>query len=239
MLVEKTEIERPQEAELAYWTEHFRAAPPHELLRWAGERWGAQLVLTCSFGGAAGMVLLDMVLSHAPETPVLYADTELLFPETYALITRVHERYGVMPQPIRPARTVAQQAEVEGPALWKRDPDRCCQMRKVQPLGEALAPFDAWIAGLRRDTSPTRAGVKQIGWSTKYNLVKLNPLAFWTEREVWGYIFKYDVPYNPLLDQGYRSIGCLTCTRLPESDDPRAGRWAGFNKVECGLHVEA
>ncbi len=133
MLSETGEIQRPQEAELADWNERFRDVPPQELLRWAGERWGTRMALTCSFGGAAGMVLLDMVLSHVPETPVLYIDTELLFPETYALIAEVRERYGIAPQAVRPPQTVAQQAITEGAALWGHDPDRCCQLRKVQP----------------------------------------------------------------------------------------------------------
>ncbi len=219
------------------WNNHFRDAQPKDLLRWASEEWGSQVALTCSFGGAAGMVLLDMVAAVAPDIRVLFLDTGLLFPETYRLVEQVHERYGIVPQAVQPAQSVGQQALAEGPALWDRDPDRCCGIRKVRPLAEALAPFDAWIAGLRRDGGATRANTNLIEWSSKYNLVKLNPLAFWTERDVWRYIHKHDVPYNRLLDQGYRSLGCHTCTRLPTSDDPRSGRWTGFKKTECGLHV--
>jgi phosphoadenosine phosphosulfate reductase len=224
--------------ELAAWNRRFENETPQALLSWAAERWGSRLALTCSFGGAAGMVLLDMILEVAPETPVLYLDTGLLFPETYALIAQVREHYGKALQPVYPANTVAQQAVKEGAALWERDPDRCCGLRKVQPLSEVLAPYHAWIAGLRRDGGATRSGVKLLEWSNKHNLVKLNPLAFWNDRDVWRYINKHDVPYNPLLDQGYTSLGCVPCTRLPISDDPRSGRWAGFAKTECGLHVE-
>ena len=185
------------------------------------------------------MVLLYMQYRFAPATPVLYIDTGLLFPETYALLDTVRQRYGIEPQPVRPALTVAQQAEVEGDALWQRDPDRCCQFRKVAPLAEALQPFDAWITGLRRDGGTTRANTGLIEWSARHRLYKLQPLAFWTERDVWRYINDHDVPYNPLLDQGYPSLGCHTCTRLPETNDPRSGRWAGFDKTECGLHLDA
>ena len=229
---------RVEADELADWNARFQAATPQELLEWASEQWGEQMALTCSFGGPTGMVLLDMVSAVAPATPVLFLDTGLLFPETYQLVAEVQARYGIAPQAVQPARTVAQQAAAEGPALWERDPDRCCGLRKVRPLAEALAPFDAWIAGIRRDGGGSRANTQLLEWSTKYNLVKLNPLAFWSERDVWRYIHRHNVPYNRLLDQGYRSLGCHTCTCLPTDDDPRSGRWAGFAKTECGLHLE-
>ena len=224
--------------ELAEWNERFQAAAPQALLEWASARWGEQMALTCSFGGAAGMVLLDMVMAVAPITPVLFLDTGLLFPETYQLVAEVQARYGIVPQTVQPARTVAQQAAEEGPALWERNPDRCCGLRKVRPLAEALAAFDAWIAGIRRDGGGSRANTQLLEWSNKYHLVKLNPLAFWSERDVWRYIHQHNVPYNRLLDQGYRSLGCHTCTRLPTDADPRSGRWVGFPKTECGLHLE-
>lgn len=225
-------------SEILELNERFRGAPPEELLRWASEQWGSRMALSCSFGGPAGMVLLDMITAVAPETDVLYLDTGLLFRETYQLVAEVRQRYGIVPRAVQPEQTVAQQAEAEGPALWERDPDRCCGRRKVRPLAEALEPYEAWITGVRRDGAASRSKTNVIEWSSKYNLAKLNPLAHWSEREIWGYIHKHNVPYNPLLDQGYRSIGCRTCTRLPINDDPRSGRWAGFNKTECGLHVE-
>ena len=230
--------ERVDADELLAWNEQFRDAPPQQLLRWANERRGTRMALSCSFGGAAGMVLLDMLVKIDPDIPVLYLDTGLLFPETYQLVSQIREHYGIIPRAVRAGRTVAQQAETEGAALWDRDPDLCCKLRKVQPLAEALDGFSAWITGIRRDGGATRAGTNLLEWSNKYNLVKLNPLAFWTERDVWGYVYKHGVPYNPLLDQGYKSLGCATCTRLPNGEDPRSGRWAGFNKTECGLHTE-
>jgi phosphoadenosine phosphosulfate reductase len=229
---------RPATNEIAAWNQHFSAASPQELLRWGAERWDTQMALSCSFGGAAGMVLLDMVASVAPRTPILYIDTGLLFGETYRLIEQIHQRYRLDLRMTQPERSVTQQAVAEGAALWQRDPNRCCQLRKVEPLRDALAPFDAWITGVRRDGAATRAAANLIEWSTKYSLVKLNPLATWSEQDVWRYIHKHTVPYNPLLDQGYRSLGCWTCTSRPTSEDPRSGRWAGFNKTECGLHVE-
>ncbi len=233
-----TEILRPQVGEIAAWNRRFQNATPQDLLAWGTERWGDRIALTCSFGGAAGMVLLDMVASVAPGTPVLYIDTGLLFRETYHLIETIQQRYRIDLRVAKPVRTVAQQAEKEGSSLWERDPNRCCQLRKVEPLANVLAPFDAWITGIRREGPATRANANLIQWSTKYNLVKLNPLAHWNEQDVWRYIYNHDVPYNALLDQGYGSIGCWTCTRIPTSDDPRSGRWVGFNKMECGLHVE-
>ena len=229
---------RPEADVLAQWNERFKAATPQTLLAWASEQWGENMALTCSFGGAAGMVLLDMVAEVAPRTPVLYIDTGLLFDETYRLIEQVRKRYRVELTAVHPARTPDQQARDEGESLWLHNPDRCCGLRKVQPLGEALQPFAAWITGVRRSNSDTRANTNVIEWSAKYQLVKLNPLALWSEQDVWRYIYAQQVPYNPLLDQGYRSIGCYTCTSLPISDVARSGRWSGFNKTECGLHVE-
>lgn len=229
---------RPTTKELDVWNEHFRHASPQQLLAWGAEQWGEQMTLSCSFGGAAGMVLLDMIATIAPGTPVLYLDTGLLFGETYDLIEQVQRRYHVNLIAVQPKRTVEEQAKDEGPALWERNPDRCCALRKVEPLAEALAPFDAWITGIRREGSATRANASLIEWSSKYDLVKLNPLVHWSEADVWRYIHAHQVPYNPLLDQGYPSIGCVTCTRKPVNGDPRSGRWAGFSKTECGLHVE-
>ena len=224
---------------IARWNARFRTAAPQTLLTWASGRWDQRLALSCSFGGATGMALLDMVMAVAPDAAVLYIDTGLLFPETYQLVEQVRQRYGIEPQAVRPEQTLEQQAEHEGAALWERSPDRCCQLRKVQPLATALEPFEAWISGLRRDVSASRANTPLIEWSARHQLFKLNPLAFWTERDVWGYIHEHDVPYNPLLNQGYSSLGCTTCTRPPVSADPRSGRWIGFDKSECGLHIDS
>jgi phosphoadenosine phosphosulfate reductase len=216
----------------------FRNRPAEDLLDWATERFGRQIVLTCSFGGASGMVLLDMVTRIGRGTPVVFLDTDLLFPETYALAEAAARRYGVTIERRRPVLTLAQQEMQEGPQLYSHDPDRCCGIRKVAPLAEALRPYRAWISGIRRDQSATRAATELVQWNARHGLLKVNPLAYWTERDVWRYIHAHEVPYNPLLDQGYLSLGCAPCTRQAGSgNDTRAGRWVGFAKTECGIHI--
>jgi phosphoadenosine phosphosulfate reductase len=224
--------------ELAAINTRFRNRTAEDLLAWATARFGKEVVLTCSFGGASGMVLLDMIARIGHGTPVVFLDTDLLFPETYALAEAAARRYGVAIERRRPLLTLAQQEAQEGPQLYNRDPDRCCGIRKVVPLAEALRPYRAWISGIRRDQSSTRASTEFVQWSAHHNLVKINPLAYWSERDVWRYIQAHDVPYNPRLDQGYPSLGCAPCTRpAAGNDDLRAGRWAGFAKTECGIHV--
>lgn len=225
------------EAELRALNNAFRGRAPEDLIDWAAQTFGRQLVLTCSFGGASGMVLLDMVARLGHGTPVLFLDTDLLFPETYALAQAAAQRYGVRIERRRPALTLEQQAQAEGPRLYERNPDRCCAIRKVAPLAEALRPYDAWLSGIRRDQSSTRATTELMQWSSRHELLKLSPLAFWSERDVWRYVHANNVPYNPLLDAGYPSIGCTPCTRQSAAGDARAGRWAGFDKVECGIHL--
>jgi len=216
----------------------FRNRPAEDLLGWAAERFEQQVVLTCSFGGASGMVLLDMVARVGRGTPVIFLDTDLLFPETYALAEAAARRYGVTIQRQRAVLTLAEQEVQEGPQLYSHDPDRCCGIRKVAPLAEALRPYRAWLSGIRRDQSASRAATELVQWSARHGLLKINPLAYWTERDVWRYIHAHEVPYNPLLDQGYPSLGCAPCTRQPGStNDLRAGRWVGFAKTECGIHI--
>jgi phosphoadenosine phosphosulfate reductase len=136
-----------------------------------------------------------------------------------------------------PLLTPEEQARVYGEALWKRNPDLCCNARKVEPLRRKLSQLDAWITSIRRDQTAARAGVRKIQWDEKFDLVKINPLADWTSKQVWRYIVAHDVPYNSLHDQNYPSIGCTHCTRaIRAGEDPRAGRWPGFAKTECGLH---
>ena len=225
-------------AELTDINASFRNRSAEDLLDWATARFGQQIVLTCSFGGASGMVLLDMVARVGCGTPVMFLDTDLLFPETYALAEAAARRYGVAIERRRPALTLAEQEIQEGARLYERDPDRCCGIRKVKPLADALRPYRAWISGIRRDQSSTRAGTELVQWSARHNLLKVNPLAYWTERDVWRYVHANQVPYNPLLDQGYASIGCGPCTRKAGAgEDLRAGRWAGFAKTECGIHI--
>ena len=224
--------------ELAGINRSFRERSAEDLLNWATARFGQQIVLTCSFGGASGMVLLDMIARIGCGTPVVFLDTDLLFPETYALAEAAARRYGVAIERHRPVLTLAEQEIQEGARLYERDPDRCCGIRKVTPLADALRPYRAWISGIRRDQSSTRAGTELVQWSARHNLLKVNPLAYWTERDVWRYVHANQVPYNPLLDSGYASLGCGPCTRQSGAgEDLRAGRWAGFAKTECGIHV--
>lgn len=223
-------------SEIEKLAERWKDGAAEEILRVALER-VPRIALACSFG-AEDMVLLDMLMKLNPEAHVFYLDTDVLFPETYELIERAKQRYGIPNlRQVRPALTLEQQAAQYGDALWSRDPNLCCNLRKVQPLTGVLAELDGWITGIRRDQAPTRAGAQVFEVDHKFGIVKVNPLAFWTWDEVWAYIRRHDVPYNVLHDQGYPSIGCLHCTRpVAAGEDLRAGRWAGFDKTECGLH---
>lgn len=216
--------------------EEFETAQPQEILEEALRRI-PNLTLACSFG-AEDMVLLDMLMEIDRAANVFYLDTNVLFQETYDLRDRAVEKYGIQNlRQVLPAMTLAEQAKAHGDALWTRDPGQCCSIRKVQPLQRVLADYDAWITGIRRDQAPTRANAKVFEWDAKFGMVKVNPLVRWTEGEVWQYIKQNHVPYNPLHDHNYPSIGCLHCTRpVKPGDDPRSGRWAGFDKTECGLH---
>lgn len=217
----------------------FEGAYPHEVLHWAAETFGEKLAVVTSFG-PTGIVTLHMLSQIAPQTPVLTLDTGLLFEETCELIDAVENRLGMTVTRIRPELSVDEQAAQYGDALWKRDPDKCCFMRKTVPLGRVLDGYAAWIAGLRRDQSPQRALTPIIARDTRYSLLKLNPLATWTEDMVWTYIHAHELPYNKLHDQGYRSIGCRTCTQAAQGEgDSREGRWSWTNKTECGIHLAA
>lgn len=215
-------------------------APPQEILRWGVERYFPDLALACSFGGVTGMAILDMAWRIEPRIHVFYLDTGFLFPETYALAEDAARRYGISPAARRPRWTPEEQAREFGPDLWATDPDLCCAIRKVEPNGRALEGKRAWITGLRRSQTPGRANAGAIEWDAKFGLAKLNPLASWTDADVWEYVAANEVPYNPLNARGYPSLGCTHCTRSTAiGEDPRAGRWPGDDKTECGLHVAA
>jgi phosphoadenosine phosphosulfate reductase len=220
-------------------SDSFEAKSPQDLLGYAIEKYHPRIVLACSFG-AEDVVLVDMVHRIDPSVPLFYLDTDFLFSETYATRDRVIERYGLKPAQVIQVKsllTPQKQAEEYGDTLWTRDPDRCCQLRKVEPLTRVLRGYEAWITGIRRDQAPSRANAGLIEWDQKFGLVKVNPLARWTWTDVWTYIKVYEVPYNPLHDQNYPSIGCTYCTApVASGDDPRAGRWKNFAKTECGLH---
>ena len=234
-----TTTERPAftQDELAHLASEWESRSPQEILAWALDTFRQRITLACSFGGPTGMVLLDMVMRLDTSVPVFYLDTGFLFPQTYELVEVVARKYGITPRAVQPAITPEGQAMRYGEALWARDPDRCCQVRKAMPQREALRGFDAWITGLRRDQAQTRRAAPVVAWDAKFDLVKLAPLAAWTERDVWRYISDFAVPVNELHAQGYPSPGCTHCTRpVAAGEDQRAGRWSGFAKTECGLH---
>lgn len=207
-----------------------------EVLDWALHRFGGQIAMASGFG-PEGMVLIDMAARLRQDVRIFTLDTGLLFPQTYALMDEVERRYGVQIERVKPALTVEDQEREHGAALWVRTPDRCCYMRKVEPLRAKLATLEAWIAAIRRDQTPDRAHAQKVEWDTRFGLVKVNPLCDWTSEMVWDYIRENDVPYNSLHEVGYPSIGCEPCTKaVVAGSDPRSGRWAGFAKTECGLH---
>lgn len=215
-----------------------RLTDPADILLSVTSLFGDRIAVASSLGPQT-LVILDLLHELGRPLPVFFLDTELLFPETYALRVRLQHRYKLDVRAVRPRRSVAQQAEEEGDALWERAPDRCCALRKVAPLRDTLAGLDAWITGLRRDQSRTRSHVDSVMWDDTHGLVKVNPLAHWTREQVFAYLKEHDVPYNPLLDQGYKSVGCAPCTRRVSSADAdeREGRWAWSGKTECGIHL--
>jgi phosphoadenosine phosphosulfate reductase len=212
--------------------------PAEEILHWAHDEYGERLCLTCSWQKQSS-VLVHMVAELGLDIPVIELDTHLFFRESYETRDRLVERYGIRLLPPPELITVAEQHKQEGPNLWETDPDRCCHIRKVEPLLRTLEPYDAWVSGIRRDQSPSRAGIHKVERSERYGVWKIQPLADWSEEEVWSYIKDNDIPYNPLHDAGYRSIGCIPCTRPTRPDEEeRAGRWAGSDKLECGIHTK-
>ena len=210
---------------------------PQDLLAWAFSTYGKDVALATGMG-VEGMALLDIAHRINPDVKVFTGDTEFLFPETYDLIDRVEARYGIKIERLYSELTPRNQEAVYGKALWENDPDQCCNVRKVEPLRRKLATLDAWITAIRRDQTSARAAIRKIDWDPKFDLVKISPLADWTREQVWSYVLEHDVPYNPLHDRNYPSIGCTHCTRavLP-GEDQRAGRWSGSGKIECGLHT--
>ncbi|MEX2247228.1 MAG: phosphoadenylyl-sulfate reductase [Dehalococcoidia bacterium] len=230
--------DRPTDAELHEASQALEGRSPQEVLRWAAGRFQPGLALACSFGGPSGMVLLDMTMQIDRTVEVFYLDTDFLFPETYRLRDVAAEKYQFQPVGYMSLLTPTQQAAKHGEALWSRDPDLCCELRKVEPNHRALEGKTAWISGIRRDQSSTRADIPLVEWDAKFGLVKVNPLAAWSESQVWTYILDNAVPYNELHDKSYPSIGCTHCTKpVKVGEDPRSGRWQGFDKTECGLHV--
>lgn len=231
-LILTEELQRELTAESA----RLETATPQEILAWATSRFAGYFTMATAFG-AEGMTLIHMLAEIAPETPIFNLDTGYQFPETLELRERIKERYGIEVEFKRPDTTVEQYEAEHGGPLYTTRPDLCCRDRKIKVLHKAVKGMRAWSSAIRRDQSPDRAQTPIVGWDKKFNLVKVSPLANWTKKEVWNLISKQDIPYNPLHDQGYTSIGCQPCTRaVLFGEDERAGRWSGFAKTECGLH---
>ncbi len=217
----------------------FEGQSPQTVLAYALEQYFPNIVLACSFG-AEDVVLVDMMYRINQNASLFYLDTDFLFPETHQVRERIAAKYHMTPSQmiqVKSEYTPEAQAARFGDRLWINQPDQCCQLRKVDPLNKTLKEYRAWITGIRRDQGPTRANACLIEWDTKFGLVKCNPLAAWSQDDVWAYIKAHDVPYNPLHDQHYPSIGCTHCTGpVRPGDDPRSGRWGTMDKTECGLH---
>jgi len=229
----------PTDEQLALLKQHsdrLESASPPEIIRWAVETFGRGLTMATAFG-PEGCVILAMLGEIDPSTHVFNLDTGYQFQETLDLRDKIHKKYGVDVELKRPELTVEQYEAQHGGPLYKTNPDQCCGDRKLAVLRKAAAGRTAWMSAIRRDQSPDRARAAIVGWDKKFSLVKINPLANWTKQDVWKYITDHDVPYNPLHDQGYPSIGCWPCTRaVLFGEDERAGRWSGTAKTECGLH---
>jgi phosphoadenosine phosphosulfate reductase len=212
---------------------------PEQILRWAIATFYPGLTMATAFG-AEGCVLMAMLSEIRPQgrnVRVFNLETGYQFPETLELRERIRERYGITVEYVRAAEPVVAMERRLGGPIYATDPDECCRLRKIEPLKRAVDGYTAWISAIRRDQTPDRALAKIVEWDSKFGLVKINPLANWTKRDVWTYITINEVPYNPLHDQGYSSIGCWPCTRaIQHGEDERAGRWANFIKLECGLH---
>jgi phosphoadenosine phosphosulfate reductase len=232
----------PSTQEVTELNRQFAGGSSLDVLAWAWARFGRKAAIGTSYQGA-GLVMLHLAKSAGLNFPVFTLDTGLLFPETIALKEKLEDFYGLKIEVIEPDLTLEEQADVHGPELWKRDPDLCCTARKVLPLRGKLEELSCWLTGLRRQQSAARAEVQivelyHLDEETGREIVKVNPMAQWSREQIWTHIKKYKIPYNPLHDQGYRSIGCMTCTRkITEGQDERAGRWTGFKKVECGIHT--
>jgi len=224
-------------ADLEYIKIHAESWKPEQVLSWVFATYGADVALATGMG-VEGMALLDIAYRINPDLKVFTGDTEFLFPETYDLMDQVEEHYGIKIERLYSLLSPEEQNKELGPKLWARDPDQCCNIRKVEPLRRKLSTLDAWVTAIRRGQTPERAGVRKVDWDGKFGLVKVSPLADWTREMVWRYVVKHDVPYNELYDRNYPSIGCMHCTRavLP-GEHQRAGRWSGFGKRECGLHT--
>ncbi len=206
-----------------------------EALEWMFDTFGAEHYIACSFQKTSS-VIAHMASRINPEARFFYLDTDLLFPETYETRDRLAEQLGIEFDRFHNL-TLEEQAAQYGEELWTRDSDACCGLRKVEPMRRALSSAGCWTAGIRRENSPVRAKTPKLAWDKRFGLWKLAPLVDWTEKEVWTYIYEHDLPYNPLHDRNYPSIGCVHCTQpVAPGGSTRDGRWAGTDKTECGIN---
>jgi phosphoadenosine phosphosulfate reductase len=223
--------------ELSRANERLEGSAPQEILRWAAGVYGGDLTLSVSFGNPEGMVLLDMLSRITGEVQVFTLDTGFLFEETVRFREEAMKRYPLALEVIAPGLTVEEQVERYGPQLYSCAPDLCCQVRKIEPQRRFLKDYGAWVTGIRRDQTVQRANTPVVTFDEYFGVAKIAPLAAWSVDEVDEYVRRNDVPLNPLLSMGYRSIGCEPCTRpVAPGEDARAGRWPGMDKTECGLH---
>jgi len=215
----------------------LEAATPEEIIAWAVQQYFPRLTMATAFG-PEGCVILSMLAKIEPRTHVFNLDTGYQFPETLELRDRIAAKYGIPVDLQRPELSAEEYEKLHGGPVHSRDPDKCCRDRKIVVLQRVAKLYTAWMSGIRRDQSPHRAAAPIVGWDKKFNLVKISPLANWTSKDVWKRIVEEAIPYNPLHDRGYPSVGCWPCTRavLP-GEDERAGRWSGSGKTECGLHI--
>jgi phosphoadenosine phosphosulfate reductase len=213
-------------------------ASPSTIITWAARTFGSRFAITSSMADA---VLIDLVARYAPGTDVVFLDTGYHFAETLTMRDAVAATYRgrINLITVQPEQTVDQQDAEHGRELFASNPDRCCFLRKVMPLDRALAGYDAWGSGLRRDDSLSRSRTQVVDWDRRNGMVKVNPLARWTQTDVDGYVERHGILTNPLLDDGFASVGCFPCTKRTSGPDPREGRWAGRGKSECGIHVTA
>ncbi len=223
-------------AELESESQGLESSTPQEILRWAVDRFAPKFTMATAFG-PEGMTIIHMLSQIAPDTPIFNLETGYQFDETLQLRETVKQRYGIEVEFKYPDQTVQQYEAENGGPVYKTDPTRCCGDRKLKVLRESAKGWHAWASAIRRDQSEFRAKAPIVGWDNKFQLVKISPLANWTKKDVWSLISKENIPYNPLHDQGYPSVGCWPCTRaVTLGEDERAGRWSGFQKTECGLH---
>lgn len=228
---------RPSPSDLQVANQLLDGQSPWEVLRWAVRRFHPKLVMATAFG-AEGCCLIHMLAEIQPAVRIFNLDTGYQFPETLEMVDRVRRRYGMEVELVRPDSTVAEYETRHNGPLYLFQPDQCCHDRKVVPLRRELAGADAWVSAIRRDQTQERAAAAVVQWDAKFGLAKVNPLLTWTKRDVWGFIHKNDVPYHPLHDRNYPSVGCWPCTRaVVAGEDDRAGRWSGSEKRECGLHL--